>query len=494
MIGYEEYRQMDGIGLAELIKKGNISAAEVLECAITRAEQVNPKINAIIAPMYDHSRKYLLKHSCGGMFSGVPVLLKDLLGELKGKHTGSGTSAHKGEPAECTSSLFQRMSAMGMVFIGKTNTPEFGLLATTEPKANGPTRNPWNLKKTAGGSSGGSAAAVAAGITPIASAGDGGGSIRIPASCCGLFGLKPTRGINPMGPCAESWDGAVCEHVITRTVRDSLEVLKGTVGSDSFSHVPIKLPNDFFINAENPLDRTLKIGYCRYSFYGGVLHDDCESAVLAAVDQLKSLGHVVEEARLDLDADKLIACYSDIYAANVNADISELVARYGKAFVRSNIEPLTYFIYNVGKHFSAGDYILSKRRWAELSSYMNSWHQQFDVLLTPTMAVPPFDLKTMTNNPLESFLMQASNHMGLSKYASRELLYTFSKPQLNKVPFTQLANLTGQPAMSVPLYWNADNLPIGVQFMADRLQDPILFRLARQLEITNPWFERLPLI
>jgi len=492
MITFKEYQRLDGLALAQEIKAGNLQSSDVIECAISRLEQVNPKINAVVAKYFDLALSRAASNCLDGDFAGVPILLKDLLGSLKGCHTGSGSLAYKNEVADHTSTLYQRYSDMGLIFLGKTNTPELGLLATTEPVANGPSRNPWNVNKTTGGSSGGSAAAVAAGITPIASAGDGGGSIRIPASCCGLFGLKPSRGINPLGPLAESWDGAVSEHVITRSVRDSLAALKGSAGTDAYSHVPGILPSDFFVAAEQPIDRPLKIGFYQHSFYGGCVDKSCKDAVLAVVKLLRDLDHEVEEIELELDADKLISCYSDIYAANVNAEVADLVKRYGKAFVRSHVEPLTYFIYLIGNRFSAGEYILSKRRWAELSKLMDSFHDQHDVLLTPTMATPPFDLGTMTNSPVEKLLMNAANKAGVSQYASRELLYQFSKPQLQKVPFTQLANLTGQPAMSVPLYWNHEGLPVGVQFVARRMQDPLLFRLAAQLEIAKPWFDKVP--
>lgn len=494
MITFNEYRLIDGVGLAEQINKRQISASEVLECAIARAEEVNPVINAIVSPYYEHARKYIQHHTRQGALGGVPMLLKDLLGELEGFSTGSGTAAHRSEQSTVTSTLYKRYSDLGLVFIGKTNTPEFGLLATTEPVANGPTRNPWNLKKTAGGSSGGSAAAVAAGIVPIASAGDGGGSIRIPASCCGLFGFKPTRGLNPLGPMPESWDGAVSEHVITRSVRDSLVVMRGSMGSDAFSHVPQLIPKDFLANADQPVEEKLKIGFCRKPWIGNQLDTDCDRGLDHAVKVLRNLGHVVEEVSLRLDEDKLISCYSDIYAANVNADISDLVQRYGVSFVRDHVEPLTYFIFQVGKCFSAGEYILSRRRWAEMSAYMNQAYSDFDVLMTPTMAVAPFDLGTMTNSDLEQAMMRFSNRAGISRYASRGLLYHFSKPQLAKVPFTQLANMTGQPAMSVPLYWNEQGLPIGIQFVGKRLDDGLLFKLARQLELAEPWFLKVPCV
>jgi len=491
MISFEEYRNMDATELASQIRKGSLSREEVLECAIRRSVQVNPKINAVVTPYYEEARNYAKCSQNDAALSGVPILLKDLVGEVKGWITGNGTAAQRRERALKTSTLFKRYSSMGMVFLGKTNTPEFGLLATTEPRSNGPSLNPWDCTKSTGGSSGGSAAAVAAGIVPLASAGDGGGSIRIPASCCGLFGLKPTRGINPSGPYSELWDGAVSEHVLSRSVRDSLTVLRGSMGGDEYSHTPVVLP-DTFLQSVNPKPKKLRIGYTTQSFYGGMVHEDSVKAVLHSSELLRNLGHDVECIELDVDGDKLASCYGDIYAAHVNADVSALIARYGKKFVRDNIEPLSYFIYSIGKRFSAGDFVLSKRLWSEFSSMMAAWHEQYDLLMTPTMAVPPYAIGEMGGTALENGALTLANRVALSSLAPRQLLYSVSKPQLLKVPFTQLANITGQPAMSVPLYWNDEGLPIGTQFVAARMQDELLFSLAFQLEAESPWFNRVP--
>ena len=493
MIGFDEYRQLDGTEIALQIAKGNLNGGEVLECAISRAKEVNPKINAIVTPYYEQARSYMQSGLPSGPLTGVPMLLKDLVGELKGYVTGNGTAACKYEVAKRTSTLYKRYSGLGMVFLGKTNTPEFGLLATTEPAANGPSLNPWDLSKSTGGSSGGSAAAVAAGIVPLASAGDGGGSIRIPASCCGLFGLKPTRGIVPSGPYAELWDGAVSEHVITRSVRDSRAVLAGTVGSDSYSHVSQSINWKTLAELFEYNHRKLRIGFTTQSFYGGDVHKDCVDAVEHSVELLLKLGHTVDKVELEIDADKLISCYSDIYAAHVNADVSELMTIYGKKFVRDNIEPLTYFIYATGKRFNAGSFVSSKRRWSELSHYMDEWHDAYDILLSPTIAVPPYAIGEMGGTALEESILKFANRTNLSSIVSSRFLYALSKPQLLKVPFTQLANLTGQPAMSVPLYWNKDGLPIGTQFVGRRLSDALLLGLAEDLEKLEPWFNKTPM-
>ncbi|MBA53113.1 MAG: amidase [Pseudomonadales bacterium] len=492
MMRFDEYRQLDGTEIALQIGNGNLHKDEVLECAIARAVEVNPKINAIVTPYFDQARSYIQSDLPKGPFMGVPVLLKDLVGELKGFVTGNGTAVCKYDVAKRTSTLYKRYSQMGMVFIGKTNTPEFGLLATTEPTANGPSLNPWNLSKSTGGSSGGSAAAIAAGIVPLASAGDGGGSIRIPASCCGLFGLKPTRGIVPSGPYAELWDGAVSEHVISRTVRDSKAVLAGSIGTDPYSHVPQSVSWDVLAEQVDCGKSKLRIGYTTKSFYGGEVHKDCVDAVEHSVTLLQGLGHEVEKVELEIDPEKLVSCYSDIYTAHVNADVSDLMARYGKKFVKDNVEPLTYFIYAIGKRFNAGAFVLSKRRWSEFSHIMDEWHNSHDLLMSPTLAVPPYNIGEMGGSALEESILKFANLTNLSSVISSRFLYALSKPQLMKVPFTQLANITGQPAMSVPLFWNKAGMPIGTQFVGRRLSDAMLLGLAEELERVEPWFDKVP--
>lgn len=493
MIRFEEYRGLDALALASAIKNGELSAEEVLDCAIQRAESVNPKVNAIIQKLYDFGLQTIRseEYKQGPLF-GVPFLLKDLLSDIKGGYTSSGSAT--GELIQCTSTatMVDRFQKLGLVVFGKTNTPEFGLLATTEPTAFGATRNPWNLEHSPGGSSGGSAAAVAAGIVPVASAGDGGGSIRIPSSCCGLFGFKPSRGLNPMGPLAESWSGAVSEHVVTRSVRDSIAVLKGTMGSDYASHVAHKIPSDFLGGANVPIDRPLKIAYSIDNFYEGMVNPDAKQAVLDTVKLLSDLGHHVEESNPPIDGELLLRCYSDIYLAHVNAQVSVLISEFGYSKVKKLLEPLTLMIHQIGQGFTAGDYMNSQKNWISFNAVMNQFHQNYDLWVSPVMAMPIFPLGEMISKKWEVVAMQVSNNLHTSKILNPKMFYAISRPFLQKAPFTQLANLTGQPAMSVPLYWNKNGLPIGVQFVADRLNDELLFRVATQLESAQPWFARTP--
>ncbi|MGB3623063.1 amidase [Ketobacter sp. MCCC 1A13808] len=496
MIRFVEYRKMDAVAIAEHLKRGDFESREVLECAIDRAETVNPYINAINCPLYERAREQAnhqpvpSQHS--GKLAGVPFLVKDLLNDIEGVPTSNGSSAYLSIPISKKSTMVSRFVRLGFNIMGKTNTPEFGLLATTEPRAFGATHNPWNLLKTPGGSSGGSAAAVAAGIVPIASAGDGGGSIRIPASCCGLFGFKPSRGLNPIGPLHESWDGAVSEHVVCRSVRDSLLVLKSTMGPDASAHVPMLIPPDFLAAADIPLQQSLRIAYSAQSLYGGEVDVDCIDAVTRAAAKLADLGHNVEEASPPINGRQLMECYFDIYLANVNADIHNLIRQFGVRFVKKNVETLSFFLYQAGNGMVAGDYLNSRRCWAGFSEVMDRFHEQYDIWMTPVMAVPPFDLGTMQSTELEEILLTAVTRLGVSKYLNRKTLYNLGEAQLHKVPFTQLANITGQPAMSVPLEFSRNGLPVGIQFMAARLKDPLLLQLAFQLEKAHPWFDRIP--
>lgn len=379
------------------------------------------------------------------------------------------------------------------MIVGKTNTPEFGLLATTENAAFGMTRNPWNRECTAGGSSGGTAAAVAAGIVPIGTAGDGGGSIRIPAACCGLFGLKPTRGLVPSGPeFGEVWDGAVSEHVITRSVRDSARVLDQIAGPDHYVHTPTAVGSSGFEMASRQPPGKLRIAYSCHSPLGGSVSAHCVAAVQHAVRLLESLGHDVEEAAPVLVGEDIVKSYTDIYIAHVTAEIDQLIQAHGWRYALHGVEPLSYLISRLGQRFSAAAHVRSRQRWTQMQGVMAEFHQHYDLWLTPVLAAPPYRLGELYASSLERRLAAFANVTGLHRLLPVSILYEFSREQLKKVPFTQIANLTGQPAMSVPLYWDEENLPIGVQFVAPSGFDVRLLQLAYQLEEAQPWFGRVP--
>ena len=485
------YPDQDALGLAQLVQQGETSASELLDLAIARAEAINPQINAIITPLYDHGRQQIAAGLPDGPFKGVPFLLKDLLCALAGTPLSNGSNALKGNISPRDSELAARFKRAGLVIFGKTNTPELGLMGVTEPKAFGPSRNPWNTDHTPGGSSGGSAAAVAAGIVPMASAGDGGGSIRIPAACCGLFGLKPTRGLVPTGPYANDyWDGAATEHVITRSVRDSAAMLDAIAGPDGSTPYPVKTHNQYLAGLQQPPGK-LRIGYTSRSFIGRDVSDDAIKAVNHTVMLLESLGHEVEPVVLELDGEALADSYLTLYFGHVAADLDFIAAQLHSRIGNLDVEETTKVLGFLGKTISAGDFVNAKRRWNQFSQTMYAYHQRYDLLLTPTLGSEPVPVGSFNPPAWETAAMKIINSLHLHKLLLKTgMVKQMAMDNLEKLPFTQLANITGQPAMSVPLYWTENNLPLGSQFIAAQGKDALLLQLAAQLEQAQPWFSR----
>lgn len=488
---FSEYRQHDALGLAELIRRGETTAAELLDIAISRAASVNADINAIITPLHDHARQQISQGLPDGPFAGVPFLLKDLLSALQGTPLSNGSNALKGQISPADTELVSRFKQAGLVMFGKTNTPELGLMGVTEPKAFGAARNPWNTGRTPGGSSGGSAAAVAAGIVPMASAGDGGGSIRIPAACCGLFGFKPSRGLMPTGPyCTDLWDGAASEHVITRSVRDSAAMLDAVAGPDGSTPYPVEIAGDYLRCLATP-PRPLRIGYTSRSFIGRDVSDDAIKAVEHSVQLLQNLGHQVEPVSLELDGEALADNYLTLYFGQVAADLDFIAAQLNSRPGNLDVEDATKVLGFLGKTISAGDYVTAKRRWNQLAQSMYHYHQRFDLLLTPVLATEPLPVGSFRPPLWEAAAMKIINAFGLHRLLLKTgMVKQMALDNLEKLPFTQLANMTGQPAMSVPLYWTGNNLPLGTQLIAPLGQDRLLLQLAAQLEQAQPWFDR----
>ncbi|HOM30160.1 MAG TPA: amidase [Deltaproteobacteria bacterium] len=496
MGNFKEYDLYDGIGLAELVKKGLVSAAEVLEEAIERIERVNPKINAVILRMYDSARRAVSSRLPEGPFTGVPFLLKDLLTACAGVPLSMGCRAYRDYVPPVDSELMRRYRASGVVVAGKTNTPEFGLVAVTEPELFGPTRNPWDLGRTPGGSSGGSAAAVASGMVPMASGGDGGGSIRIPASHCGLFGLKPTRGRTPTGPYyGEIWQGAAVEHVITRTVRDSAAMLDAIHGADPGSPYVIPGPQRSYLEEAGSDPSRLRIAFTTRSPLGTPVDPECTNAVTDAARLLSELGHDVEEDEPDIDGHALAKSYFTMYFGEVAADIAEMEQVLARKVTHKDVEEPTWSLKLLGDAFSSGEFVLAVRRWNTFARSMAAFHQRYDLYLTPTVAAPPVRIGELKPKPAEETAMKIVNALGLGRLIRMSgIADKLAVENLSKTPFTQLANLTGQPAMSVPLYWSETGLPIGVQFVARFGDEATLFRLAGQLERARPWAEKRPAI
>ncbi|GAA3935831.1 amidase [Hymenobacter algoricola] len=491
-----EYDRYDGLGLAELVRTGQVTAAELCEAAIARAESLNPRLNAIVRPLYAAARQRAGAGLPVGPFSGVPFLLKDFGGYYAGvPHTSGSRALQNFVPAE-DAELIRRFQAAGVNILGKTNTPEFALMGVTEPALYGPARNPWNVAHTPGGSSGGAAAAVAAGIVPLAGAGDGGGSIRIPAACCGLFGLKPSRGRNPTGPeQGEKWQGAAVEHILTRSVRDSAAMLDATQGPDAGAPYFLPAPvRPFLAEVGQPAGR-LRIGFSLEHPLGRALHPECAAAVQAAARLLESLGHEVELVPLPFDGRAVATAFLMLYFGETGANIAALAHVLGRPARPTDVEPTTWLLGLLGRTYSAADFAAARHTWNDSARRMGRFHQQYDLLLTPTLAVPPLPVGALQPRPVERALLRVVNQFGLGGLIRRSgIVEKLAEQSLEKTPYTQLANLTGQPAMSVPLHWTAEGLPCGVQFVAPLGAEAVLFRVAAQLEQAQPWFDRRPAI
>ncbi|MFZ5823503.1 MAG: amidase [Bacillota bacterium] len=491
--GLKEYDRYDGLGLAELVRKGEVSPLELAEEAISRIERVNPQLNAVIRPMYDTGRQAAQGELPDGPFRGVPFLMKDLLDAYAGVPLTNGCKAYRNYIPDHDSELTRRYKQAGVVVVGKTNTPEFGLLGYTEPELFGPTRNPWNPGHTPGGSSGGTAAAVAAGMVPLASGGDGGGSIRIPASHCGLFGLKPTRGRTPAGPdFGQHWHGATALHVLTRSVRDSAAMLDAIQGPDPGAPYMIRDPRRPYLEEVGQAPGQLRIALNTASPVGKDVHPEAIQAVTKAAKLLEELGHHVEEARPEIDGQALAHSYITLYCASTAVEAKRAVALFGpQAF--GELEPSTRTLALLGQAISAAEFSLALEEWDRAARAMGRFLQRYDLYLTPTVARPPVKIGELKPSPAEQRLQGMLNAVGSGRlWRAAGLLDKIAKENLAPTPFTQLANLAGLPSMSVPLHWTADGLPMGAMFTARFGEEDLLFRLAGQLEQAAPWFDRRP--
>lgn len=485
-----EYKSYDGLGLAELVQKKEVKPMELLEMAISEIETQNPQLNAVIHTMYEQARAASEKTT--GLFAGVPMLLKDIGQEVKGEPKTLGSRALEKYRAKTDSEYVKRLRNSGFLFLGQTNVPEFGLMAITEPVVYGPARNPWKLSHTPGGSSGGAAAAVAAGMVPIAGANDGGGSIRIPAAYCGLFGLKPTRGRTPVGPqFGRFWQGAAVEHVLTRTVRDSaavLDKLKGDEKGAAFSTPTYE--GSYLEKLQQPLEKKLRIAFSTKSPIGTEVHADCVEAVREVMIYLETLGHAVEEVEAPVEGKKIANSYLSLYFGEVSATVSMLEEILGRKATLNDVEPATWLLALIGKSMSALEFVLSLREWDIAAFAMEEFHETYDLYVTPTTAFPPARVGDHKLKPLESIALQLTGKLGSATLLKKMgIVEQLVQESLKRVPFTQLANLTGQPAISVPLHVTEDRLPIGVQFMAARGREDLLLQMAGQLEESDLWQE-----
>ncbi len=467
-----ELARLDATAQAELVRGGEVTPVELVEASIERIERLNPPVNAVVTPMFDLALEAARRDLQDGPFTGVPFLLKDLSATYAGVRMTGGSAFLADFVPGIDSELVRRLKRAGFIVLGKTNTPELGIPPTTEPLLFGPCRNPWDPTRTVGGSSGGSAAAVAAGMVPAAHGNDGGGSIRIPASCCGVFGLKPTRGRNPLGPnFGDVMGGLVADHALTRTVRDSAAILDATAGPDVgdpyFAPSPVR-PYREEVGA--PPGR-LRIAFSDVSPLGGPVHQECREAVREAASLCEDLGHTVVEGAPPLDAGRYITLFMALWAGGCAWSVDGLAIVMGRTPTAEGFEPLTWALYERGKEVGAADYLLALQGLQQMARRVAAFFVEHDLWLTPTLAEPPFELGTL-DYPAEK----------LEEAIRRAFAFT---------PFTSLFNVTGQPAMSVPLAWSEAGLPIGVQFTGRYGDEAMLFRLASQLEEARPWKDRL---
>ena len=487
-----EYDHLDGTGLAVLVRRGEVAPAELLDAAIERIEALNPRLNAVVAHCYDRARQQARNQLPDGPFRGVPFLLKDMLAVDGGTCTTNGCSFFQGHTQTRDSEIVRRLKAAGLIIVGKTNTSELGILPVTEPRLFGPTRNPWDTRFTPGGSSGGSATAVAARMVPMAHGGDGGGSIRIPASCCGVFGLKPTRGRNPMGPyVGEGWHGIVVEHALTRSVRDSAALLDATQGADVGAPYVAPPPERPYSDEVGRDPGRLRIAFTTRLLLGSAVHPDCVAAVKHAAVLCEKLGHQIEEAAPSFDRRALCKSYLTLVAAETAAMIQLAGESMGKKPRAREFEPGTWMLAQIGHKFAADELAVAVHRVHAAGRELGDWFQERDALLTPTLSAPPLPLGALDQKPVEKLALAVLRALP-SETLMRKLLDQLAIVGFEYAAFTPIANLTGQPAMSVPLYWNGQGLPIGCQFLGRFGEEATLLRLASQLEAAQPWDARRP--
>ena len=468
----DEYAEHDAVGLGGLIASGEVSAEEVLDAAMARLGQLNPTLNAVNLVVEPLAREQLADGLPAGPVSGVPFLLKDVTTQLRGAPTSAGSELFRDTVAAEDSALVAAYRRGGLVMFGKTNTPEFGLVGITEPRAFGRTLNPWDAGRISGGSSGGSAAAVAAGIVPAAQASDAGGSIRIPSACCGVFGFKPSRARVSMAPLVEGWGGMTVLHAITRTVRDSavlLAIACETAATAPFALAPPSIP--YREQLERP-PAGLRIGFLRSNLMQGAPERELVAAVESAARLCEALGHHVEEMTLAARFDTIATDALPIAAASVTATLELAGRRRGREVSEQEVEPLTWAIAQKGAEISASEYIQALGALNVTGRTVFNAFQAYDVVILATLGTLPPPVGELTTE---------TNDMA----AVMEAFYKFG-------PNTQPFNMSGQPAMSVPLEQSASGLPIGGQFVGRFGREDVLLALAAQLEQARPWADRRP--
>lgn len=469
----QDVMRLDAIAQAELVRAGEVQPIELVDAAIAKIEELNPKLNAVVTPMFETARDVARGPLPDGPLKGVPFLLKDLLAEYAGAPMAEGSRFLRDYISPHDSELVARYKRAGLVVVGKTNTPEFGLKPTTEPELFGPTRNPWNLEHTPGGSSGGSAAAVAAGMVAAAHANDGGGSIRGPASWCGLVGLKPTRGRNPLGPdYGDLIGGLVAEHVVTRSVRDSAAILDATAGADPGAPYVTAPPVRPFLDEVGADPGRLKIAFSTRSIHGHDPDPACADAVQNAARLCESLGHHVVEDIPKVDGAQLTPLFGTLWAAFGAWTLRDWEARTGRTATPEQFEKHTWLMAETDKRLRASDLAMAMQNLQRFARKVAPFFDDYDVWLTPTMNTPP---------PPLGFFDHVKDDRSRARVRMEAAAY-----------YTSFCNVTGQPAISLPLHWTDDGLPVGVHLIGRFGDEATLFRLSAQLETAQPWAGRWP--
>lgn len=473
-ISYSDYAAHDALGLAALVRRGETTASELLDAALTRLDAVNPQINAQAHRFEALARAQIAAGLPDGPFHGVPYMTKDLAVMVKGAPLEAGSRAWSGHVATVDSVLTARLRAAGLAIFGSTTSPELGLTSTTENRVQGVTRNPWNLDRSAGGSSGGAGAVVAAGVIPAAQASDGGGSIRTPASCCGLFGMKPSRGRIPMGPLrTEGWNGMTAFHAISRSVRDSAALMDATCGLEPGARYDAAPPPPGgYLNHLQSAPRTLRIALWTKTWDGAPIDPACADAARDAAHLCAALRHQVEEVQPPIDGAALAAAFLPILMANTKAALDERAALRGSPVADEELEVLTALYRARAANVTGVDLVNAMVVQQQAAVRLAHFMADYDCILTATQGTPPGPHGRLSLSPPD-----------LRQYGADIAAFG---------PYTAAANATGQPSMSVPLYWDADGLPVGVMFTGRYGEEALLFRLAAQLEEARPWKDRRP--
>jgi amidase len=474
---FGDYDKHDAIGLAALVRAGKVSPADLLDEALARAGRLNPKLNALVHLVPERARAAIAAGLPDGCFTGVPFLLKDLGAEAVGYPTNSGSRLFANYDWTYDSEIFIRLRATGLVAFGRTTSPELGVGPVTEAAVyGGPTRNPWNPAHTSGGSSGGAAAAVAAGIVPIAHGSDGGGSVRIPAACCGLVGLKPTRARLPDGPASgEGWGGMSIDGVLTRSVRDTAAALDATQGADLGAPYWAPPVEGSYLDAIASPPKRLAIAVCTTNFEGQPIHAECRRAVEKAALLCSDLGHEIVEARPDFDFMAAMRAWSNIVAVGTALSVQAKADAMGRPPRRDELEPIIYSAWEHGMRISGPTYLQGINTVHATGRRIAAFFERHDMLLTPVLAEPPAAIGRFAPTKPDFFEHRLGAD-GLVHYS----------------PFAPIFNITGQPAVSLPLHWSDDGLPIGLQFAGRFGDEKCLLQLSAQLEQVQPWFGRRP--